>query len=70
MGCRLSFISLLKHKGEALEKSKGIIKVLEVESGLPLRSIRTDGGGEYTSAEWKEFTEVVGIFWIAICYAC
>ena len=46
---RMSFVSLLKTKDEALDRAKVIIQLLEVQSGLPLQSIRTDKGGEYVS---------------------
>ena len=42
---RLSFVNLLKKKSEALEKSKIAFGHLENESGLKLKSMRTDGGG-------------------------
>ena len=48
---RLSFVSLLKTKDEALNRAKVTIQLLEVQSGLPLHSIRTDKGGEYVSQD-------------------
>ena len=48
---RLSFISLLKTKDEALDRAKVTIQLLEVRSGLPLQSIKTDKGGEYVSQD-------------------
>ena len=58
---RLSFVSLLKNKSEALKVSKVLIKSLEVESGKPLKILRTDGGGEYASQEWKDFAGESGL---------
>ena len=52
VGCRLSFVNLLKHKRDALAVSKVAIVALESESGKSLKSLRTDGGGGYVSAAW------------------
>ena len=52
VGCRLTFVNLLKHKSDALDVSKVAIAALESESGKSLKSSRTDGGGEYVSAAW------------------
>ena len=58
---RLSTVSLLRHKSEALSQTRITVQKLEVESGLALKSIRTDGGGEYTSKEWRGYCEDKGI---------
>ena len=50
---RLSTVSLLKHKSDALSQTRITVQKLEVGSGLPLKSMRTDGGGGYTSKDWK-----------------
>lgn len=52
---RYSLVSLLKSKSDALKEARKSISLLESESGLHLKSLRTDGGGEYTSHEWKAF---------------
>ena len=57
---RLSFVSLLKTKGEAFKASKPLITALEVEARTNLKSLRTDGGGEYISQEWKGFAKDKG----------
>ena len=57
---RLSIVSLLKNKSDALTVSRMVIAQLESESGKQLKSLRTDGGGEYTSAEWREFSSIPG----------
>ena len=47
---RLSFVSLLKSKSDALQVSRASIEALEVESKTKLKSLRTDGGwGIYLS---------------------
>lgn len=61
IGCRLSFVHLLKHKSDALAVSKNAIAALESESGKSLKSLRTDGGGEYTSAAWGQYAMEKGI---------
>ena len=58
---RLSTISLLKHKSDALSQTRITVQKLEVESRLPLKSIRTNGGEEYTSKDWKGYCEEKGI---------
>lgn len=60
VGSRLSFVSLLKTKGDAFAASKPLITALEVEARTNLKSLRTDGGGEYNSKEWKELAQVKG----------
>ena len=57
---RMSVVSLLKSKSDALPVSRFVIAELESESGNKLKSLRTDGGGEYTSAAWREFSEIPG----------
>ena len=57
---RVSFVSLLKKKSEALEVTRELAQMLEVKSDLPLKSIRTDMGGEYDSHEWTKFAKSKG----------
>lgn len=61
VGTRLSFVNLLKRKSDALAVSKVAIAALEVESKTNLKSLRTDGGGEYTSAAWQSYVQEKGI---------
>ena len=61
VGTRLSFVNLLKRKSDALAVSKIAIAALEVESKTNLKSLRTDGGGEYTSAAWQSYVQEKGI---------
>ena len=60
VGTRMSFVNLLKSKSDALKVSKTTIKALELESDTKMKSLRTDGGGEYVSAEWKAFADEQG----------
>lgn len=49
VGCRLSIVNLLKVKSDAIAISKNAISELESQSGMSLKSLRIDGGGEYVS---------------------
>ena len=57
---RVSFVSLLKKKSDAMEVTQDLVQMLEVESDLPLKSIKTDMGGEYDSHEWTKFAKSKG----------
>lgn len=57
---RLSVVSLLKKKSDALMVSRVVIAQLESESGRRLKTLRTDGGGEYNSVEWRAFATIPG----------
>ena len=61
VGTRLSFVNLLQRKSDALAISKVAIAALECEAKTNLKSLRTDGGGEYVSAAWKQFVQDKGI---------
>lgn len=57
---RYSVVSLLKSKSDAFTAAKQSLNMLESESGCRLKSLRTDGGGEYTSHEWKAYSQMPG----------
>ena len=57
---RLSVVSLLKNKSDALTVSRIVIAQLELEYGKRLKTLRTDGGGEYNSVEWRAFANIPG----------
>ena len=61
VGCRLSFVNLMKRKIDALDVSKVAIAALESEARKSLKSLRTDGGGEYVSAAWGQYARQKGI---------
>ena len=61
VGCLLSFVNLLKHKSDALDVSKVAIAALESEARKSLKSLRTDGGGEYVSTAWGQYARQKGI---------
>ena len=51
----------LKEKGEAFEKFKRFKALVERETGIPIKTLRTDRGGEFTSLEFQKFCEESGI---------
>lgn len=57
---RLSHVSLLKKKSDALEMTKKVVATLEGQSGRRLKSVRTDGGGEYDGKSWQEWSQTPG----------
>ena len=57
---RYSVVSLLKSKSDALSAAKQSLSMLESQSGCRLKSLRTNGGGEYTSHEWKAYSQMPG----------
>ena len=56
--CRTYF---LKSKSEALEKSIEFKVSVETESGVKIKAMRGDRGGEYLSDEFKSFVKKYGI---------
>ena len=51
----------LKSKSEALEKFKEFKVSVETESGMKIKAMRADRGGEYLSDEFKSFLKKCGI---------
>lgn len=45
----------LMRKSDALEKIKGFLAFVKTHTGVAVKRIRSDGGGEFTSKEAKEF---------------
>ncbi|XP_010413036.1 PREDICTED: uncharacterized protein LOC104699428 [Camelina sativa] len=52
---------LIKEKSEAFGSFKGFKSVVEKDIGSVIKTLRTDRGGEFTSREFNEFCEFVGI---------
>lgn len=52
---------LLREKGEAFEKFKRFKVMVEQETGVAIKMLRTDRGGEFTSQEFQDFCEKHGI---------
>ena len=58
---RKSWMYFLLEKLEALSHFKCFKKMVENETGLPIKCLRTDRGGEFTSLEFNRFCEQNGI---------
>ena len=58
---RMSWVYFLKAKSEAFESFKIFKAMVEKQSGLYVRALRTDRGGEFLSNEFITFCEEQGI---------
>ena len=58
---RYMWTILLKEKGESFEKFKSFKSIVEHETRLSTKTLRTDRGGEFTSIEFNRFCEKYGI---------
>jgi transposase InsO family protein len=58
---RKTDVFFLKHKGEAFESFKKFEARASLQSGCPVVRLRTDGGGEYTGADFEAFLAARGI---------
>jgi len=58
---RKIWIFFLKEKSEVYEFFKSFKALVERESGFPLKTLRTDRGGEYVGGEFKAFLKENGI---------
>ena len=56
-----TWIYFLAHKSQVLEKFKHFVHLVENLTGLTVRALRTDNGGEYTSRLFSEFCSHKGI---------
>lgn len=54
---RMVWVILLRHKSEAFEHFKVFIKMVETETDLKLKCLRSNRGGEFTSREFIDYFE-------------
>lgn len=54
-------VTLLKAKSKVLRAFQAYRARAEKEAGRAIRTLRTDGGGEYTSGEFKAYLRINGI---------
>lgn len=58
---RMTHTFFLQSKSQALECFCSFLTTAERQTGLKLKQIRTNGGGEFTSRDWHSFCDVQGI---------
>ena len=58
---RYMWVVLLRSKDEAFEAFKKLKAATEMEHKLNVRALRTDHGGEFTSNEFNDYCEKIGI---------
>lgn len=58
---RMSWVYFLRQKSEVFSVFKNFKQMTETQTGLKIKILRTDNGGEYTSLEFKEFLQNSGI---------
>ena len=58
---RYCFLYFKKQKSEALDKFKKFKATAEKESGIKIKAVRTDRGGEYMSEEFVSYLKQCGI---------
>ena len=58
---RMMWVAFLKEKSEAFDKFKIFKNRVENESGVKIKCLRPNRGGEFTSREFNIFSEENGI---------
>ena len=55
------WVYMMKHKSEAFQKFLEWKAMVEKSTGLKMKTLRTDNGGEYTSSEFEKYLKSEGI---------
>jgi hypothetical protein len=50
---RMTWVTFLKNKSEAFEKFKAFKALVENETDMKIKCLRSDNGGEFTSNEFE-----------------
>lgn len=58
---RKVFVYFLKNKSEVFDTFIGFKNTIENQTGLKIKKMRTDNGGEYISKEFEAYCRVIGI---------
>ena len=57
----MTLVAFLKEKSEAFMKFKAFKSLVENESNIKIKFLRSNNGGKYTSNEFNDFCETHGI---------
>lgn len=58
---RFTWVRYLAKKSDAFKEIKELIKMLKIQTGLKVKRIRTDHGGEFENHSMDEFCQEKGI---------
>ena len=58
---RKTWVYFIAQKSQVLEKFQHFVRLVENQTGQPVRALRTDNGGEYTSRAFQDFCSSKGI---------
>ena len=50
-GTTYTFSFLLRHKSQSVDKITALLKYIQTQTGITVKTVKTDGGGEFDSAD-------------------